>query len=386
MRNQLKRAFVATFSILVALSLAMPALSFAESNPIDPTTTSSGNCTATIEYYENVIYVEPGVPPNEDGRYLLGTRTITGLQEGTELSIWDYVADIPGYFLFDGWPATLTVSSNPEDNVFEIFYFRYSNYSYSVNYYLMTGADLTADNWTDALKPSTVEFHKMGTETFFDQPYGKLVEGDEYEYPLEGTYVIDTYPSQLRVGVNPGENAINVLYTPSSTVLPDDWEIPIETMGTESVPPAGGSSSDSVIDPDKVTPLLPTVDGGTSSVPPISGVSKEEIDNLFRDYINASSGEEAAVLADSMLDNPLDRETLQRIAEAYKTGYKDGVAEAEDQQMPCITDHILCIILIVIFAILAIIGFALYGNARRKLRELQGSQEAQEAPEMNLRE
>lgn len=38
--------------------------------------------------------------------------------------------------------------------------------------------------------------------------------------------MIDTYPAQIRLGTDPDNNVINVLYTPSSTTLPDGIEIP----------------------------------------------------------------------------------------------------------------------------------------------------------------
>ena len=53
----------------------------------------------------------------------------------------------------------------------------------------MENADLTADNWKDALAPDDVKFVKMGSETFTDQRFDKLVKGDAYEYKIDGTYV-----------------------------------------------------------------------------------------------------------------------------------------------------------------------------------------------------
>lgn len=168
--------------------------------------------TATIMYYENVSYDDGDVEPDEEGRVLLGTYELKDVHVGQTLNAWDYVVDIPGYFFWDGWPQNLTLGENPDDNVIKLFYFKLWNNEYTVNYYLMENADLSADNWKDALKPDDVKFIKMGSETFTDQRFDKLVKGDAYEYKIDGTYVVDTYPAEIRVGVNPDDNVINVLY------------------------------------------------------------------------------------------------------------------------------------------------------------------------------
>ena len=148
---------------------------------------------ATIMYYENVSYDDGDVEPDEEGRVLLGTYELKDVHVGQTLNAWDYVVDIPGYFFWDGWPQNLTLSENPDDNVIKLFYFKLWNNEYTVNYYLMENADLSADNWKDALKPDDVKFIKMGSETFTDQRFDKLVKGDAYEYKIDGTYVVATY-------------------------------------------------------------------------------------------------------------------------------------------------------------------------------------------------
>ncbi|MDE8685651.1 hypothetical protein P0G11_14080, partial [Adlercreutzia rubneri] len=90
----------------------------------------------------------------------------------------------------------------------------------------------TADNWKGSLAPDDVKFGKMGSETFTNQRFDQLVKGDAYEYKIDGTYVVDTYPSEIHVGVNPDDNVINVLYVPDSANLHDDIEIPSDTTQT----------------------------------------------------------------------------------------------------------------------------------------------------------
>lgn len=242
-----------------------------------PSEEPATNCTATIKYYENVTYEEPGVQPDEGNRYLLGTRTLAGLTEGDVLDAWDYVVDIPGFFFFDGWPAKVTVSANPEDNVIELFYFRFWNQSYTVNYYVMEGADLSADTWGEALAPEGVEFVKFGSEVFDNQPYGELVEGEAYEYKIDGAYAVDTYPAEIRVGTDDGNNAINVLYVPESAVLPGDGGNGGNggaggSGGTGGSGGGGGSGSigggagggnGGVMDPGTNAPALPSLPGAS---------------------------------------------------------------------------------------------------------------------------
>ena len=58
----------------------------------------------------------------------------------------------------------------------------------------------------------------------------------------DGTYVVDTYPSEIHVGVNPDDNVINVLYVPDSANLPDDIEIPSDTTQPgDGAPPGDGA-------------------------------------------------------------------------------------------------------------------------------------------------
>ena len=138
-----------------------------------PATAAETPTTATIMYYENVSYDDGDTEPDENGRVLLGSYELTDVHVGQTLNAWNYVVDIPGHFFWDGWPQNLTLTDNPSDNVINLFYFKLWNNEYTVNYYLMENADLTADNWKDALAPDDVKFVKMGSETFTDQRFDK---------------------------------------------------------------------------------------------------------------------------------------------------------------------------------------------------------------------
>ena len=145
----------------------------AQDNPA--ATTPSDDCTVTIRYLEYMNYDdEPDAVIDEMGRRVLGTRVLTGLKEGDVLNAWNYVVNIPGHFFFDGWPLNLTVTTDPNKNTFDLIYIKKWNSEYTVNYYVMTGADLSADTWSEALAPDDVEFIKMGSETFDNQRFLRI--------------------------------------------------------------------------------------------------------------------------------------------------------------------------------------------------------------------
>ena len=245
-----------------------------------PATAAEIPTTATIMYYENVSYDDGDTEPDENGRVLLGSYELTDVHVGQTLNAWNYVVDIPGHFFWDGWPQNLTLTDNPSDNVINLFYFKLWNNEYTVNYYLMENADLTADNWKDALAPDDVKFVKMGSETFTDQRFDKLVKGDAYEYKIDGTYVVDTYPSEIRVGVNPDDNVINVLYVPDSANLPDDIEVP-----TDTTPPSDATQ------PDDTTPPDDSGNGDNSAAQPADGARRHRTRHmLFHQFHGFVSG------------------------------------------------------------------------------------------------
>ena len=306
------KLFASIAATMLAFAMCTAAIAFAD----DP---AEGNCTATIKYYEYADYEDPMNPIDETGRIFIADRVITGLHEGEVIEAWDYVADIPGHFFFDGWPASLTISSDPAENVIELMYFKKWEYEYTVNYYLMVGADLTADNWTDALAPQDVEFIKLGSETFTDQRINKLVKGDAYEYKLDGMYCIDTYPAEIRVGLDADNNVINVLYAPDSVNLPDDLEIPDDVAtGTPSEDaPEVILPSDETMDKDDLISLLPD-----SVQVPTDEASEEVAD----DFLGADE-DEGLEITDEMLENTMDRQEAQDIAAAYQAGYMARTGE-----------------------------------------------------------
>ena len=333
--------------------------------------------TATIMYYENVSYDDGDVEPDDEGRVLLGTYELKDVHVGQTLNAWDYVVDIPGYFFWDGWPQNLTLGENPDDNVIKLFYFKLWNNEYTVNYYLMENADLSADNWKDALKPDDVKFIKMGSETFTDQRFDKLVKGDAYEYKIDGTYVVDTYPTEIRVGVNPDDNVINVLYVPDSPNIPDgvkppdDETKPDDSAGAtgDATPPDGGTTQpDDGTTPDNGAAPAPddttspdgdeapdqsgednpsneladssndvsasTPDDGTSAPsdrPNDTTFNKDEIegtipnkDEVVNDFIASGDAHDKVEITDEMIENPVSKTDADYVKNVYETGLREG--------------------------------------------------------------
>ena len=271
------------------------------------------DCSITLNYYEMVMFDDPDVPKDENGLRLMGTRTLSGFHEGQELTAWSYVVNIPGYFFWDGWPNRMVVSRDPSQNVYTLNYVRLWNSEYTVNYYLMTGADLTADSWSGALAPQDVEFTKLGSETFTNQRFDKLIVGDAYEYKIDDTYVIDTYPAQIRLGTDPDNNVINVLYTPTSTTLPDGVEIPDDIFDYNdqiTTLPDAVEIPDQIFDHDDLITTLPD-------------------DVIVEDFVgdgtdapgNGETGDDETVdITDDMLDNPTDKKDAEETINAYTTG------------------------------------------------------------------
>lgn len=357
---------------------------------VDTTDTSAtdpaADCTATIKYYENVTYEEPGIPADSNGRYFLGERTITGLTEGQTLDAWDYVINLEGFFFFDGWPAKLTVSSDPSQNVIELFYGRLWNSSYTVNYYMMENADLSADNWADALAPDDVTFTKFASATFENQPFGELVEGDIYEYKIDGAYAVDVYPPEIRVGTDTDNDTINVLYVSEAATLPDDVEI-IEGVtppsagdtGSGSGSGSGGSASapsdtqrpsgsvstpgDQTFDKDEFISILP------------DSITKQEAAELFEDFIGREEADSGNIdITDEMASDTVDPAVAKEIIAAYNTGVEHGKA-SQEQCRVSLVDHIVCIIIMILLAILAIVFLCLYLRERKLRKQLEGDPE-----------
>lgn len=284
-----------------------------------PTTAAEIPTTATIMYYENVSYDDGDTEPDENGRVLLGSYELTDVHVGQTLNAWNYVVDIPGHFFWDGWPQNLTLTDNPSDNVINLFYFKLWNNEYTVNYYLMENADLTADNWKDALAPDDVKFVKMGSETFTNQRFDQLVKGDAYEYKIDGTYVVDTYPSEIRVGVNPDDNVINVLYVPDSANLPDDIEVP-----TDTTPPSDATQ------PDDTTPPDDSENGAGAGDQPADGSGADKpADDSSADKPADTPSADGSATPSLPNDTTFDKDEIEGVLpddvkSVYETGLKEG--------------------------------------------------------------
>lgn len=372
MKSMPRKAAITVLVAVFALGLSIPALSFAASS--DDEAAGSGqeppsnaqaaasdegqadeaaDCTVTLEFYENVNYEDPDVIPDADGRVLMGTRVLTGLHEGDIIDTWDYVADIPGYFFFDAWPAKLTVSTNPADNLIKLFYFKEWNSEYTVNYYLMEGADLTADNWDDALGTGDIEFLKLGSQSFDHQRFDSLVKGDAYEYHVDGMYMLDSYPPEIRLTEQADDNVINVFYLPAMGNLPDDVPI-VDTPEAVAPDPAPEPDSpeapilpgDTVIDKDDLETVLPDS-------------SEPGADEVIDDILGAESAGDT-VVTDEMLENTISKAEAKKIAEAYRTGLHQGSTLAQTgDSMPIIA------VVLITAAVVAAAAIALFAWRRR---------------------
>lgn len=275
---------------------------------------SVDNCSITLEYFEIVNYDDPDKPVSNGQLHLMGTRTLDGFHEGDIVDAWTYVVDIPGHFFWDGWPAKLTVSRDPSQNVITLHYAKLWNSEYTVNYYIMTGADLTADTWTEALAPEGVAFTKIGSETFTNQRFDALIKGDAYEYKIDNMYVIDSYPAEIRLGTDPDNNVINVLYTPDLTTLPDEVE---------------------------VTDKIPNYDDLTTTLPDELEIPDEQFsyddlittlpdDVVVEDFASTDTidpDEETTIdVTDEMLANPVNKADAEKTINAYITGSEQAKA------------------------------------------------------------
>lgn len=370
MKSKLVKAVVLLAALAFVTGMTLPALTLASSSQqsmFDTSTfqkapeqnnasfQSSADCTLTIKYYEGVWYDDPDVVVDEDSRVFLGEHVVTGLHEGDVVNAWDYVVDIPGHIFFDGWPATVTISADPSQNELTLIYAKLWDSEYTVNYYVMVGADLTADNWTDALAPEGVEFIKLGSETFENQRFDSLVRGDAYEYKLDGMYVIDTYPAQIRLDVNPDNNVLNVLYTPDSVNLPDDMEIyELSTLPDDfevaEVPESDGSldgtlPDDTTMSKDDLIALLPD-----SVLVPTDDGSSDVVD----DFIGNDVGEGELEVTDEMLSNPQNRDEAAALKQAYTSGARQVSEATQMGDVLRITPYIcIALVAIIIFMICA---------------------------------
>ena len=287
--------------------------------------TPTDNCSITLKYYEIVLYDDPDEPVGDDNLRLLGSRTLSGFHEGDVVDAWDYVVNIPGHFFWDGWPGKLTVSRDPNQNVIVLHYVKLWNAEYTVNYYVMTGADLTADTWSEALAPEEVTFTKMGSETFTNQRFDALIKGDAYEYKLNDMYVIDTYPAEIRLGTDPDNNVINVLYVPELATLPDQIEIPDEQLNHDDL---------------------------------ITTLPDDVIVEDFASTDTINPDEDTTIdITDDMLNKPVNKAEAEEIINAYDTGLEHAKALAQTGDTTLVVVCIIAGIALVAVVVLVIIAW-----------------------------
>lgn len=285
--------------------------------------TPADDCSVTLKYYEIVQYDDPDEPVGDDNLRLLGSRTLSGLHEGDVVDAWDYVVNIPGHFFWDGWPAKLTVSRDPNQNVIVLHYVKLWNAECTVNYYVMTGADLTAGTWSEALAPEEVTFTKMGSETFTNQRFDALIKGDAYEYKLNDMYVIDTYPAEIRLGTDPDNNVINVLYVPELATLPDQIEIPDEQLNHDDL---------------------------------ITTLPDDVIVEDFASTDTINPDEDTTIdITDDMLSKPVNKAEAEEIINAYDTGLEHAKALAQTGDTTLVVVSIIAGIALVAVVVLVII-------------------------------
>lgn len=285
--------------------------------------TPADDCSVTLKYYEIVQYDDPDEPVGDDNLRLLGSRTLSGLHEGDVVDAWDYVVNIPGHFFWDGWTAKLTVSRDPNQNVIVLHYVKLWNAEYTVNYYVMTGADLTAGTWSEALAPEEVTFTKMGSETFTNQRFDALIKGDAYEYKLNDMYVIDTYPAEIRLGTDPDNNVINVLYVPELATLPDQIEIPDEQLNHDDL---------------------------------ITTLPDDVIVEDFASTDTINPDEDTTIdITDDMLSKPVNKAEAEEIINAYDTGLEHAKALAQTGDTTLVVVSIIAGIALVAVVVLVII-------------------------------
>lgn len=292
---------------------------------VDPADQSAqaADCTLTVRYIE---YVYADGSNDIIGTSVLGEWLVQGLKPGDVVNSWDYVVDIPGHFFFDGSAPEIVISENNAENVLELMYGKLYNSEFTVNYYLMEGADLTTGSWAGTLE-SNPRFIKMGEQTFMDQRFDDLVEGDDYEYDIGGLYAVDTYPESIRLSANPDDNVINVLYVPALTNLPDEIVVPDnpQSPDADQPPSAGGDQNGSggtdPTPPEVIIPITPGDTGigsGSFAVPSDEG-QLQGASAQGNDAWRGSSGERVAI-TDEMMANPVSQETAERYIQAFEMG------------------------------------------------------------------
>lgn len=293
----------------------------------EPADDAQVECHLTITYIELLPTDDPSAPyePHEMGAYV-----VDGLHPGDVVNVWDYVFNIPGHFFFDGSSPSITISADDSLNTVELTYGVLQNSEFTVDYYIMEGADLNATDWAGALAPGP-EFHKIGEQRFVNQTFNKEVDGDDFEYALEGLYTVGSFPEVIHLTDDPAENVINVLYAPAISDLPESSEIVSKPEGPavpdapdapsapdapEAAAPSAPALPNEVVVP---TPTLPNgSDASSFGVP--AGIQGMEGVVISEGNVNERPVKEPIAITDEMLANPVTPQTAERYAQAYESG------------------------------------------------------------------
>lgn len=272
-------------------------------------------CHLTITYIELLNTDDPMTPlePHE-----MGTYVVSGLHPGDVVNVWDYVFDIPGHFFFDGSSPSITISADDSKNTVELVYGVLQNSEFTVDYYIMDGADLTASDWAGALATDP-SFYKIGEQKFVNQSFNKEVNGADFEYALEGLYPVGAYPESIHLTESAEDNVISVVYVPAISDLPESWEVIDKPQAPDASEP-GTDAPEKPTLPNEVlvpTPSLPdSADPGSFGIPS-DGIQGLEGVVISDGNVNAHPTDGPLVITEEMLDNPVTPQTAERYAQAY---------------------------------------------------------------------
>ena len=139
----------------------------------------------TVDYLDvdtNATLHEPKVYSNQ-----VFNTTINGQRE---------IIGIEGYDYHSIAPAILTIGTDNNENIINIYYKRITNLSYTINYYLQ--------GTTTKLATSVVETN---------QPYDKEVLAEDYIIPIDGYNYAGESKDKIRLKINNEENVIDIYYT-----------------------------------------------------------------------------------------------------------------------------------------------------------------------------
>lgn len=275
----------------------------------DQASADQTECHLTITYIELLPTDDANTPyqPHE-----MGTYVVDGLHPGDVVDVWDYVFDIPGHFFFDGSSPSITISADNAKNAVELVYGVLQNSEFTVDYYIMDGADLSADDWSGALATHP-EFHLIGEQKFVNQTFNKEVDGTDFEYALQGLYPVGSFPEVIHLSDDPADNVINVVYAPADAIppqAPDDGAMP-------GGPGAGAPSlPNEVVVP---SPSHPDGVDGSSFVAPSGEQSMQGV-VVSDGNVDERAAKEPVSITDEMRADPVTPQTAERYANAYEQG------------------------------------------------------------------